>query len=147
MILSSGNWRWVKRSSISSLFFEQLELENWSGTAQLYLMLTCFIGAYRFNMKYFFWKAGSKGSVLSATFKAQAQVALQSTDILLGQWFAMSFPCGRRENLYMSVIYPFSEPKSAAAQEPCAYRRIAVPLCSLKEGGELLAPSPVGVKG
>lgn len=112
-------------------------------------MLTCFIGTYRFNMKYFFWKAGSKGSVLPATFKAQAQVALQSTETLLGHRFDMSFPCGRRENLYMSVIYPFSssEPRSAAAQEPCAYRRIAVPLCSLKEGGELLAPSPVGIKG
>lgn len=93
-------------------------------------MLTCFIGTYRFNLKYFCWRAGSKvlpcnpsTSQLSATFRAQAQVASQSPDTLLGQGAVMGFLCGRRANLYTSVMDP-SLPQSPNPQHSGA-------LCSL----------------
>lgn len=115
-------------------------------------MLTCFIGTYRFNLKYFCWRAGSKvlpcnpsTSQLSATFRAQAQVASQSPDTLLGQGAVMGFLCGRRANLYTSVMDP-SLPQSPnpSTQEPCAH--CAAPLQPQGSRGAV-APSPARAEG
>lgn len=106
-------------------------------------MLTCFIGCYRFNIKYFFWRAGSKvlpcnssSSQLCATFTAQAQEGLPVTAVLL-EWELLWASCGAGEQTSTRVPRTPSVPQSPNVQDPCVCRCTGLPLCSPREGGEL----------
>lgn len=112
-------------------------------------MLTCFIGTYRFNIKYFFWRAGTK---VWPCNPSTSQLYLQSSSPGGSAEYWHSFGSG---SCYGLPLWQESKPlhechgpllflraQTRSAQEPCAF--LCCPsAASGREGSCCLLHQPV----